>query len=623
MKNRASFVSLALAFSAVPVFAQTPAVSLPELLEQTVLSPASASLAERTAAFPALAALPADTDSFLAVSRLGELVTMAGGADAAAGMPMLAMTGGLESLALGVSEEAARDLQRLAPLLELMTQSNPGWMEAWMNQAEPAAALAIVAQQREDTEKNIEQLVQYTQDFSLAPIYMVLSAKPEMQMLLHQASMLPLMIPVEPGGPVELTAQGAWRGFCIKGNLVDLSDAGLSPEQEARLKENLSKVQVYVMARVVGNKLVLAITSDMRMVKLPASADKSLLASDKLSSFDACMSKSPWAVGYTSPGLVNLSANLDANGYRSVARFVGNVLRRVGKQNDRCARAATALESLEQSLTALVPASTHAEKLMVWQEEDLFVHVVSDARGYSFAPGTLNLLHQKDADNCILFAASTPVQAEFSVLSAASPSLDNLVTVLNGCKATLRPEHAAGVDEQLKWLELARPGLEKIAAGVEKLDTALTGNTTLQVQESAAGADCPVQFCLRAGVADEAALKEAGVLLQDGAQSLCDGEKCDVLSLHVTHDAQTLQISSTPEVLAMSASTQSVQGGMVFSLQLAPLARVVERTPVAETNPALLESLQVGAAIVERVDGAVTTRDGMMHTLLRVQPAGN
>ena len=110
MMNRTSLVSLALAFSAVPVFAQTPAGALPELLEQAVLSPASASLAERTAAFPALAALPMDTDSFLAVGRLGELVAMAGGADAAAVMPMLAMAGGLESFALGVSEEAAHDL---------------------------------------------------------------------------------------------------------------------------------------------------------------------------------------------------------------------------------------------------------------------------------------------------------------------------------------------------------------------------------------------------------------------------------------------------------------------------------------------------------------------------------
>ena len=564
-----------------------------------------------------------DTDSFLAVSRLGELVTMAGGADAAAGMPMLAMAGGLESFALGVSEEAARDLQRLAPLLELMTQSNPAWMEAWMNQAEPAAALAIVAQQREDTEKNIEQLVQYTQDFSLAPIYMVLSAKPEMQMLLHQASMLPLMIPVEPGGPVELTAQGAWRGFCIKGNLVDLSEAGLSPEQEARLKENLSKVQVYVMARVVGNKLVLAITSDMGMVKLPASADKSLLASDKLSAFDVCMNKSPWALSYTSPGLVNLSANLDSNGYRSVARFVGNVLRRVGKQNDRCARAAVALESLEQSLTALVPPSSHAEKLMVWQDEALFVHVVSDARGYSFAPGTLSTQLPQDFGNCILFAESTPLQAEIPVIPAAAPVLDNLVTVLNGCKATLQPEHATGVDEQLKMLEQARPGLEKLTEGAEKLGSALTGNTTLLVQESAAGTECPVQFCLRAGVADTAALNEAGSMLQDGVKQLCPGDKCNALSLHVTHDSNALQVSSSPERLTMPASSRPVEGGMVFSLQLAPLARAVERTPVAETNPEICESLQVGAAIVERVDGAATTRDGMMHTLLRVQPAGN
>jgi cation-transporting ATPase E len=91
MMNRASFVSLALAFSAVPVFAQAPAVSLPELLEQSVLSPASASLAERAAAFPSLAALPMDTDSFLAVGRLGELVAMAGGAGAASQVAKLTL----------------------------------------------------------------------------------------------------------------------------------------------------------------------------------------------------------------------------------------------------------------------------------------------------------------------------------------------------------------------------------------------------------------------------------------------------------------------------------------------------------------------------------------------------
>jgi hypothetical protein len=303
-----------------------------------------------------------------------------------------------------------------------------------------------------------------------------------------------------------------------------------------------------------------------------------------------------------------------------VARFVGNVLRRVGKQNDRCARAAVALESLEQSLTALVPPSSHAEKLMVWQDEALFVHVVSDARGYSFAPGTLSARLPKDADKCILFAESTPMQAELPVMPAVVPTLDNLVTALNGCKATLLPEYAAEVDNQLKMLEASRPGLEKLAAGAEKLGSALTGNTTLLVQESSPGAKCPVQFCLRAGVADTATLNEAGAMLQGGAKSLCSG---DAISLHVTHDTNTLLVSSTPEGIAMPTSSQPVQGGMVFSLQLAPLARAVERTSVSCSNPEVCESLQLGASIVERVDGAATTRDGMMHTLLRVQPAGN
>ena len=148
MMNRTSLVSLAFAIAAVPVFAQSPAVSLPELLEQSVVSSPSVSVVERAAAFPALAALPVDSDSFLAVGLLGELAALAAGTDAMEALPMLALAEGLESFALGVSADAARDLQRLAPLLELLSASHPGWQEAWLNQAEPAAALAIAAQQR-------------------------------------------------------------------------------------------------------------------------------------------------------------------------------------------------------------------------------------------------------------------------------------------------------------------------------------------------------------------------------------------------------------------------------------------------------------------------------------------
>ena len=624
MMNRTSLVSLAFAIAAVPVFAQSPAVSLPELLEQSVVSSPSVSVVERAAAFPALAALPVDSDSFLAVGRLGELAALAAGTDAMEALPMLALAEGLESFALGVSADAARDLQRLAPLLELLSASHPGWQEAWLNQAEPAAALAIAAQQREDAARSAEELVEYTRDFRMAPIYMVLTAKPEMQMLLHQASMLPLMIPVDPGGPVELTAQGAWRGFCIKGNLVDLSDSGLSPALESQLKVNLEKVRVYVMARVVENKLVLAITSDMSMVKLPSSLDKSLLASDKIRSFDGGMRKSPWAVCHTSPELVNLSEQLDSDGYRSVAGFVGSVLRRAGKLDERCARAAVALDSLVQGLGSLVPPCRHAEKLMVWQEGTLFVHSVTDARGHCFEPGEISRQSYTASGDCILYMESTPFQSDPQVMPAIPSMLDNLRTVLNGCKATLRPEHAADIEEQLNKLEQARPGITKVSEWLSQLGSSLKGNVTLLVQETEEGAYCPVRFSLRAGVADSVALDAAGPLLQEGVQSLCAGENWSGMQLEIKKTDTALLLATSPGGLEIApAESRTMQGGMVFSLQLAPLSRAVERIDKFHPgNPEMLKVLKAVASLVERVDGASSIRDGMIHSLLRVQPAG-
>lgn len=625
--NRSSLAALAMSVLALPALAQSPQPPLTQLLEQTVATPARASLGERAGAFSALAALPANTDSFMAVTRLGELAMLAGGVEMAAQFPALALVGGLDSFALGVSSEAAADLQRLAPLFELLGQSQSAWVESWMNQAEPGAALAIVAQQRETLAACAEQLVQSTADFSLAPIYLVLTAKPEAQMLLHQASILPLMIPVEPGGPVELTAQGAWRGFCIRGNLVDLTEAGLDPEHESRLKANLEKVRVYVLARVVDNKLVLAITSDMSKVKLPSSADKSLLSTDKFNAFDSCVGRNPWAVGYTSPGLVNLCERLDLHGYQSVARFVSGVLRRLGPQNEGCARAAVSLDSLMQSLDSLIPPGKHAEQVMVWQDDAVYVRTVSDARGVEFAPGTMSSLPYSQAQDTIVFAESTPVRFTGGSVPSVPVVLDDLSMVLQGCRTTLQPRYAAGVEQHLKHLAEARPGLVKLAAGAEKLlSSAISGSTTLLVQEQPAETAHPVSFSLRTGVADAAALDEAGTMLQEGAQLLCGETKCCAEPLQVQRNAETLLLSSVAGGLELVAPSAAVPGGAVFSLQLAPMSRALDRAAVScpdvRVNDAA-ETLRVGASLIERIDGAATTREGQLHTLLRVQPVQN
>lgn len=624
--KRSFLVSCALFSAALPLFAQGPGELYDRQVSQLESRGERGSLSARAAAFSALGGLPADTESFLAFGRLSEMLDYVALDDSPAQYLALDLVQGLDSAALGASRAAIRDLQRLAPLLELLDQSQTSWCESWMRQAEPAAARAIVAQQREDTAAAAEQLVQYTEDFQLAPIYLVVTCKPGMQMLLHQASMLPLMIPVEPGGPVELTAQGAWRGFCIKGNMIDLSQMELSPEQESRLSENLEKMQVYVMARVVDNKLVLVITNDMSKVKHPASAGQSVLRSDKLAILDPVLAQRPLLVGYTAPELVTLSNRMDMQRYRSVTRFVANVFRRSAKDSAVYGRAASAVDVLAETLEKLVPVCSHAEQCVVWEEEALYMRFVADAGHLQFHPGSLSSRAFNVPASSIFYAESTPVSFSGPELPALPVLLDECAHAMRGCKATLKPQEARGVEQSLMRLEQARPALETATKGVEMLASELSGSLALLVQEPSAGGASSVQFSLQAGMPNAATAAETGALLVKGIQMLSQLKVCNNLPLMMKHSEQALMLGNGPDGLEQmpAAPGRAVHGGAVFSLQIGPLSQALERA-CAQSGAAQLRNAaaitRAGAAFVERLEGAAVTRDGQLHVLMRALPS--
>ena len=96
------------------------------------------------------------------------------------------------------------------------------------------------------------------------------------------------------------------------------------------------------------------------------------------------------------------------------------------------------------------------------------------------------------------------------------------------------------------------------------------------------------------------------------------------MQLEIKKTDTALLLATSPGGLEIApAESRTVQGGMVFSLQLAPLSRAVERIDKFHPgNPEMLKVLKAVASLVERVDGASSIRDGMIHSLLRVQPAG-
>ena len=523
-----------------PVAAQEAGGALQKLyqgMEQAMTEPVT--LEQRAQMFSALGALPADTASFAAVRGLGELCSEIAGADAAAGIPVAAMGSQLDGVAVGMSEGAVRDLQRLVPLFKAVMDAQEEISEKWLEQAEPGAALAVVAQQREAQRHIGEQLVEATKDFHMAPVYMVLSSHPDGQLLLYQLSALPYLLPLEPGGALEWVVQGQNRGICLRGDKLDLSEANLAPEHEQQVRENLRNARLYIMMRVLQNRLVLGMASHPGELKWLENSADSVLATERMAGFDPLMQRDAIALGYAGEALVNMREELNLQSYRSLAQFMGAVFTRLAGENTAAAAAAGAIERLMKLLEQLTPPRKGAEQFMVWKDKDFYVELEADACGQSFEPGTLCHLSLADAPGTALYVECTMPKG-LPVVEAKTV-LDDIQLVQSGFVSTVKPEFRADVEEQKLKLGQISPAFVHLAAGLQNLGSALGENVTLLVQENAVAA-VPQQAAavsLRASVRDAASLAQAEQHFYTAGQVagslMSERERCDIQCAVLDH----------------------------------------------------------------------------------------
>ena len=160
--------------------------------------------------------------------------------------------------------------------------------------------------------------------------------------------------------------------------------------------------------------------------------------------------------------------------------------------------------------------------------------------------------------------------------------------------------------------------------GFHLLGGALQGNVALRVTESAAPGS-PVLFSLRAGVADAVALKEAGTRLQSGIRLLQaeqgEHKSCEAL-VQQGNGAVMLNVGQ-PCLSLAPQNPVPVEGGAVFSLHFHALSRAAAAYAQAQQTEQAQEGAAHAAAAasyIERLDGALNTRNGQFHLLLRVKP---
>lgn len=615
--NKSALFSFALSFLALPVLGQQGVEPLTKLQALNAELPAPLSIKARERVFSALGALPADTDSFIAVNKLGVLAGMVQAQ--VSPVPGMELAAELDSFAVGITSRTVQDLQRLQPLFQVLSAAQDEVAETWGARAHADAARAIVAVQREQKAADGEKLVHATKDFHLAPIYMVLSARPGGETLLQQLSVLPLMVPMGTDAPIEMTVRSGWRGFCVHGSMLDLSAAELAPEHETQIQTNLQKARLYVLARTVGNKLVLVICSNPDEVKIPTKSADSALAMPQIAEFDSILPRKAWAVGYSSPAVVKLREELNLFDYQYVATFMERVFLRQAGENEACAAAALAVKSLLNTATQFLPVQQGAERVSVWEEDALYIHLVGSAGEQRFSPAALRYSACANAPATVFYAESTPVTG--TPLLDIPALLNNVEAVQRGYTATLQPEPAREMEAAMRRLQQYRPVMEHLGTGFQKWHAALAGSGTLLLQEAAADAPLAFEFSFRGEFADEAAAAGTARLLQSGFAATEPGTS---LCPTVESNGNTVLVSYGAASLSMAAPDSSVQvpGGALFSLNLPALVRMLEKMDSQGQDAYVqgaLENARGTAAWLERVDAAACISENELHALIRLQ----
>jgi hypothetical protein len=178
---------------------------------------------------------------------------------------------------------------------------------------------------------------------------------------------------------------------------------------------------------------------------------------------------------------------------------------------------------------------------------------------------------------------------------------------------TLLPEYAEVEARSLRELQQVRPGLEKLAAGGQKIASVLGGSVAVLVQEGDAA--MPAAFSLRADVADAPVLNEGIRQIQEAAAELelpaCFGGAAE---LQVQQQDNAVLVSTGRGLpLALPQGGTEVQGGSVFSLNVQAMARELQRIRATEADTAA-----VLASAVKQLEGAATIRNKRLYTTLRV-----
>lgn len=624
---------------------------------------ASASLHADSCVAGSLALLPQNAEGFVAVGNLPGALSLAGMTPDAVGP-----VGEIESLAIGFGEGSSDALRRVAPLYTALTldDSMESIATSWAAAAHGYATDVIAKQWKQQSQDGVDQMLASLASFRFAPLYGVVTVTENGRPLLNemQQSMLQELQDDPSVEPVEI---GPWKGGRLTipaeeiAEILDDAD-DLTALQKVKMGESLRKFSLYALCCVQNRSAVFVVCSDPAEIALAATPADSVLSTSKVSFLKPTLN--PLMAAYLPAALNNSCQELNMAPLRCLNGFATGVFKTLGagEVSGPVAPYQKAVEALSVLGAQLEGAAfTKPTTLLLWNDKDVHLDIVADARGTQFIPSAKAVLPV--SDKTVFFMDSDATQGGKTIDVPAV--MDACEKLAEGVAATLAPEGQQEVQAVMAQYHLFDSEKAMLGSALAAWKEAFTGQVSLVVD--AAGtvpaslfggspvAEIPVpRVAVNAGVADRSKIGEGSdafmKAVTQGIEKMGeDTAVLDTVPVSVSQSgaatmhmlalpmccpgfSPTVAISDKTWSLSSSASLASAwaqaavqpasaEGKAVFSFAPAPLAGMfsglaasdlpgVDKQEFAEAAEAAAEI----SSVISSVSGTMTTPgDGCLH----------
>ncbi len=656
-------ILLTLAASVAPLYAQQPAtpVSAPQVftaLATPAAPTATATPEQRAAVFGALALMPQNIADFAVLTHVGSnLLRLAESGKLpemnADDLPAELLAINNIALASTSATPATYALLQHA-LVSLSTVSSSLQLaEEWARNARAELSDSIIEELLLRADASAAQSGDVAEGVRLPVSYVILTTRPGEEAMLQECAALLLSGLQESYRPGISDVDDA-NGFSgIRLEVVDtfrseLEEAtqNMAPRRKAQLLEELAKHPVHLLVCQQGNALLVALCEDPQELKLAASPEESLLATDKLAAYDANLGKGMVATARISPELSAIGNAVNSQPTYNLLKGISAVFSRLSEQEtanqEAYSKATSGINFLNTELQKLSRPVTQPTSMQIWCDGDLHLLVTGDAQGCSYLPGELRLASMAEAPKTSLYAESTPMQ-----LGLTPPDgkdlLDAALAVAEGFSLTLAEDGRHQSEAAITTVKAFLPELSAMAAAGSTVCSGLNGQLALVVDSTVApippvpGAQPGVQaeaprFAIYAGVSDRSKLSSGWDALHACAGQLAVklGAPAEIVNMlpisakqagnamsysitlpFFTQDAvPSMAVTDTGLVLgsstnlttqvANSATGTTPFAGAAFALKFAPLAKTLRSLATALDHDA--EEAEPAAASEVRLE---------------------